>query len=312
MKSYKTGLILAAVLVMAALGFMSCSSSKNAKLISIKVTPVNPVAVTDIRFEAAGEFSDGNVLNFTSEVSWSSSDPTVATVGILTGSIGHVTILTTGVTTITAVEPFNHFTSSSLLTVVTPSSITITPENPIMATGRSHEFAAIANFVSPYTAETMTQILVSSSTLTWDTSDPLKATVSKHGLVTAGKTTTLDSVIILVKDTLFGTELSSSATLTITPTPLKSILVTSPTATWTMLKGESMQLTATGTYEDTSTLDLTTSVEWFSKQTGTVVISNLTGSKGIATAVGVGKVDIKATDPISKVTGSAKITVIAP
>ncbi len=143
MKSFKAGIVMVVALVMAALGFMSCSSN-SAKLVSITVTPTDPVYASGTQFTATGTFSDGLILNYTSEVIWSSSNPTVATVGMTAGTAGYVTVLSAGITTITAVEPYNNFTSSSLLTIVTPSTITITPENPVMAEGTSYQFAAIA------------------------------------------------------------------------------------------------------------------------------------------------------------------------
>ena len=307
MKSFNRGIVMVVALVMAALGFMSCHSN-NTKLTSIKVTPVDPVSVIGLQFEAIGEFSDMKTLNYTSEVIWSSSDPTVATISTIAGSIGRVTVLSTGTTTITAVEPYNHFTSYSVLAVPTPSTITLTisPENPVMHGGLSHQFTALATFGTP---TPQTQTLVSSSSMTWETSDHDIATVSMHGLVTAVTTTMIQSVMITLTDTLFGTELSSSTTLTVTPTALKSILVTSPTLTWTMKQGDSMNLTAEGHFEDLSIIDMTTSVEWVSSHIGTAIVSNMTGSKGVVTAVEVGTVKIKATDPISKVTGTASVTV---
>jgi hypothetical protein len=88
--------------------------------------------------------------------------------------------------------------------------------------------------------------------------------------------------------------------ITITPETSSISLSSDPTTT---------QLTATGSYDDLTTLDLTTSVEWFSSHTGTVFVSNVTGSKGLATALSVGTAHIKATDPISLLTGSATVSV---
>ncbi len=310
MKRFKAGIVMAVVLVMSALGFMSCSSN-NAKLVSITVTPVDPVIVSEIQFTANGTFSDGMVLNYTSEVVWSSSDPTVATVGTTVGLTGHVTVLTTGTTTITAVEPNNNFSSSTLLTIVTPSTITITPENPVMAKGKGRQFDAIATFVSPYTGATVTQSLLSSPSLTWNSSDFSIATVFK-GLVTAVTTTavTTTSANISASYPLFDIVYIGTTTLTVTPSILTSINVTpNPASIVISSPTPSQQFTATGTFQDIPPLDLTLSVNWSSSATGTVSVSNATGSKGLATAVGLGTAYIIATDPITNVTGSANVTV---
>ena len=320
MKSFNAGIVMMMALVMAAPGFMSCSSN-SAKLISLKVAPAEQVIVSGIQMEAAGEFSNMATLNFTSEVLWSSSNPAVATIGTIAGKAGYITVLSTGTTTITAVEPFNHFTSSSLLTVVTPSAITITPENPVMKTKEFHDFVAIATFVNPYTAATMTQSLISVSSptsttlvssLTWTTSDSNLATATKRGLVTTGTTTgQVDIIASFTIDPVNIPPVSGTMPLTVVSGRLLKITVT-PDALSLSLSGLSVSqaLTATGDYDDSTTLDLTTSVEWLSSHTGMVVVSNETGSKGLATAVGVGKATIKATDPVSKITGIATVTVI--
>jgi hypothetical protein len=102
---------------------MSCSTD-SAKLISITVTPVDPVSVVGTQFTATGTFSDGMILNYTSEVIWSSSIPTLqrwATAGIA----GYVTVLKEGTTTI---MPSSRTIISQFFRapVVTPSTITIT------------------------------------------------------------------------------------------------------------------------------------------------------------------------------------------
>ncbi len=310
MKSFRAGIVMAAALVLAALGFMSCSSN-SAKLVSIAVTPVNPAVVSGIQFTATGTFSDGKVLNYTSEVTWSSSNPAVATVGMTAGTTGYVTVLSAGTTTITAVEPYNNFTSTSLLTIATPSAITITPENAIMPIRTQHSFAAIASYV--WSGATVTQSLMSSPTLTWSSSDSLIATVSRGAVYTTGTGT--GAVSISATDTIFG-GVSGTTTLTVTDSILKSLAVT-PLSTSMTVSGPDQQFTATGTFENITTLATTTllmtgSVEWTSSSTGTVLVSNQTGSKGLATAVGAGPAFIIATDPITRVTGSVSVEVTAP
>jgi hypothetical protein len=324
MKNVKTGIVLAAALLVTVLGFMSCGSSGKAKLIRIRVSPAAPVVVTGIQLDAVGEFSDGKILTYTSEVVWSSSSPSVATVGTTAGHIGRVTVLSLGTTTITAEEPFNHFTSSAVLTVVKPDSITITPENPVMRIRDFHDFVAIATF-GTLTQSLNTSIsstapaLDSSLTLTWSTSNPEIATVSKHGLVTASTKTTglVDIIASFTIDPNIYSAVSGTTPLRVVSGRLLKIEITPLVSSLSLSSGPTTtQLTATGSYDDTTTLDLTTSVEWVSLlasfHTGTVpaVVSNVTGSKGFVTAQSPGTSHIKATDPISHLTGSATVSVI--
>jgi hypothetical protein len=61
-----------------------------ATLASIEVTPPSPSAAkgTTARFRATGVFSDHSAQDLTSQVTWSSSDPAVATISRAGGSAG--------------------------------------------------------------------------------------------------------------------------------------------------------------------------------------------------------------------------------
>ena len=81
-------------------GSSSTPSSSSATLASITVTPanLNIPAGTTYQFTTSGTYTDGTAHDLTSQVSWSSSDPSVATVK----SSGMGTCVSAGTTTITA------------------------------------------------------------------------------------------------------------------------------------------------------------------------------------------------------------------
>jgi hypothetical protein len=93
--------------------------------------------------------------------------------------------------------------------------------------------------------------------------------------------------------------------LTVTAARLVSIAVTP--ANSSIAKGLKQQFTATGTYTDSSTQDLTTRVTWASVHTAVATISNASGSMGLATAVGTGR--SKITARLSGIRGSTVLTV---
>src|SRR5205823_8928902 len=103
------------------------------------------------------------------------------------------------------------------------------------------------------------------------------------------------------------TSKSGTAQLTVTAAALVSIAVTP--ASPSIAKGLTQAFLATGTYTDSSTLDITTSVNWTSSNTGIATIGLNTG---VATGVAVGgPVIITATDPSTSKSGTAQLTVTA-
>ena len=88
-------------------------------------------------------------------------------------------------------------------------------------------------------------------------------------------------------------------------TALVSITVTSPNPSTAI--GTNVQFTATGTYSDTTSQDLTASVVWNSSSTTVATISNDAGTNGLAAAVAGGSTTITAT--LSGVSGSTTLTV---
>ena len=85
---------------------------------------------------------------------------------------------------------------------------------------------------------------------------------------------------------------------------LVSIAVTP--ANPSIAKGAAQQFTATGTYSDNSTQNLTSSVTWGSTNTAVAMIS----SGGLATGIGTGSTTISATS--GSISGSTSLTVTAP
>ncbi|HUN54134.1 MAG TPA: DUF3443 family protein [Smithella sp.] len=95
---------------------------------------------------------------------------------------------------------------------------------------------------------------------------------------------------------------------TTTPTvTLTSIAVTPADQRLLLETGATKQFTATGTYSDSSTQDITTSVTWSSSNTDIATISNTSGSNGLVTLQAVGATTITATS--GSINGSTLLTV---
>ena len=78
--------------------------------------------------------------------------------------------------------------------------------------------------------------------------------------------------------------------------------------------GSTQQFSASGTFTDSSTRDLTGSLTWNSSAPEVVSISNTLGSVGLGTAVSLGGSTVIATDPTSGIVGTttATVTSISP
>jgi phospholipase C len=270
-------------------------TGSSATLTSIAVTPANPTVAAGLtqQFTATGTYSDGTTQNLTTTATWSSSSTAVATVSNSSGSQGLASGLTQGSATITATS--GSVSGSTTLTVGPPVlvSMAITPANPSIALGTTQQLTATGTY-----SDGSTQNLT--TTATWSSSNTGAATVSNNagsqGLVTsvAQGTTTITAI---------SGSISATTVLTVTPAVLMSIAVTP--AIPSIPQGTTQQFTATGTYSDGSTQNITSTVQWTSSNTGTATIN----SSGLATAVAQGSTTITATS--NSVSGSTTLTVTA-
>ncbi|MCH1929498.1 Ig-like domain-containing protein [Shewanella sp. A25] len=217
-------------------------------------------------------YSDGTTQTLTSAVAWSSANTTTATVS----TSGKVTGVNPGNTTIVAT--YNGVQSNSVavtITAATVSTIQLTPASASLAAGTERQFTAIAWFSDGSSQDITTQAA-------WSSSDTNVATVLS-GLVSA---VTPGSSIIQAS---FNGEQSNSANLTVTAATISSIAITSNTNS--IAKGTTAQFTATATYSDGSTQNISSSVSWNSSATAVATVS----SSGLATGQTAGTTNISAT-----------------
>jgi murein DD-endopeptidase MepM/ murein hydrolase activator NlpD len=255
-----------------------------ATLQSIAVTPANPSIAAGVpeQFTAAGTYSDGSTQNLTSQATWSSSSPAIATINTegLASAIAH------GITTIQA--SLTGVTASTTLTVATLVSIAVTPLNPSVAAGNTIQFMAMGKF-SNGSSQNVT------GSVTWASSSTTAATISTTGLATGvkgGQSTTISATL---------GSISASTSLSVTPAALVSIAVTPTTPS--VAEGNTIQFTATGTFSDGSTQNMTDSVTWASSNAAATV-----NSAGLAKGVTAGQsATISATE--GSISGSTSLSV---
>jgi YD repeat-containing protein len=133
-------------------------------------------------FTAAGVFPDGSIRTETTAVTWSSSNPAVATISNSPGSQGTATDVGVGTTTIMAALGALTGSASLTLTPAVPASVSVTPATAALQPGKTAQLSATLT-LSDGTTQNITQ------TATWTSSATGVATVSNaagsQGLVTA-------------------------------------------------------------------------------------------------------------------------------
>jgi trimeric autotransporter adhesin len=253
-------------------------------LASLSVTPVGQTQGIGIsqQYTATATYSDGSSADLSAGVAWSSSDTSIATVS----AAGVVTTVAAGTANIIAT--IGALTDSSTLTVVPAhlTSIAVTPATQSIAAGTTLQFSAVGSF-----DDGSTQLLTN---LTWSSSSTSVMTITSGGVgIGVGPGT---STITAASGSVSGT-----ASLTVTGATLVSIAVTP--AGSSMAVGTTKQFAAVGTFSDSSTQDVTSSVVWISSNPGAVTID----AQGIASSVANGTTTIKAA--FGLISGTTGLTV---
>jgi Bacterial Ig-like domain (group 2)/Putative Ig domain len=169
-------------------------------------------------------------------------------------------------------------------------SIALTPSMPSVPLGVTQQFTATGTFSDASTANL-------TSSVNWTSGTPAVASVNaSSGLANA--LTEGSTVITATSGTVSG-----STTLTVTPAGLQSIAITPNPIT--MGPGSTQQLTATGTYSDGTTQNVTTAAKWTSD---TPSVATIGPSTGLATGVSVGSATISAT--LGSLTATAPLSVV--
>lgn len=300
-KGLAVGSTVGDTLIRATLGDISGSTSVTvtaAVLTALQVTPTNANLAVDFRrqLRAFGRYSDSTVRDVTTSVTWATNDSSLATISNAPDSRGVATGVAAGTVSISA--QLSGVTGSTLLNVTdaTLTALQVTPGPTSLPVGSDRQFVAIGTF-----SDSSVQVLTEQ--VTWSSADPAIATITAAG-PGAGFATAV-AVGGPIDITASRDAISGTAGLTVTDAVLVSISVSPPTQSTP--KGLTQQFTATGTYSDDTSTEITDTVTWSSSDNATATISNADGSEGLATAEAVGTVTVQAS--ADGITGDAQLTV---
>jgi uncharacterized protein YjdB len=260
-----------------------------ATVTSITVTPANSnmPASTTKQFAATASFSDGSSHDVTTSVLWGSSNPAAATIN----AQGLVSSVAAGSTTVSAV--LGSVTGSANLTVTTVTlvGIAILPSNPRIELRTFVKLTAVGTFSDGSTGSNLAGV-------SWKSSTPRVASVRSSGMA-FGKHTGSATI------TASAIGLKGTTTLTVSNGTLVSLVITP--ANSTVSNGSTQQFTATGTFSDSTTQDITTNVHWSSSSASVATIANAPSTAGLATTTGTGTTVVGANS--GGITNSTSLTV---
>jgi uncharacterized protein YjdB len=240
-----------------------------------------------LQINAKGQWNDGSSQNLNAYATWSSSNTSVATIGVA----GLVTGQSTGTTTITASYGGKSATLGLVVEGSSLVSIKITPQSLKLPATIETQLSAVGTFSDG-------QQLDLTSAATWTSSTPSVATVSN-----ASNNAGVATGVAVGGTTITAAFSGKSATtnLTVTNATLSSIAVTPANSAINL--GSSQAFTAQGSFSDGSTVNITVQVAWTSSNVAVAAIS----SSGTASSASKGTTTIQAS--LDGVNGTTTLTV---
>jgi Big-like domain-containing protein len=268
-------------------------------VVSLDITPDTAQIASDTnrQFTATATLNDNSTLNVSSTqgISWTSDNTTVATIAPGNGlALG----VSPGSANIGAsFGGIGGATSALTVTNATITSIAISPANPTLGPGSNQALTATGTF-----SDATTQTISGAPNTNWSSDNTAVAQVNTSAPgIAKGLVTAISAGTANVTATFNG--VSGSTLITVSGATLSGITV-APSATF-IAPGQNLQFSATGTYSDGSTQNLTTAVQWTSSSTATATIS----AGGNASGNNAGQTTITAT--LGVVSGTSTLTVTA-
>jgi len=240
-------------------------------LSSIALTPAVPnnlVVGATQHFTATGTYSDGSLMDITSQVTWSSSATNIATIaagGVATGvksGTDKITATLAGVTS----QPV-------ALTVISLSGLTITPSSSAnIGVGSTQHFTATGTYSDGSTADFTSQVV-------WFSSNPAVTTIASGGIATGvgGGTANITATFAGL----------TSQPVTLTVKVLAAIMIEPATSPRNLNVGASQSFIAVGIYSDGSMADITSLVIWTTSNTNIATILSNGSASGVAAGTAI-------------------------
>ena len=262
-----------------------------ALLKALEIDPINPSVAHgfDVAFTATGKFSDGSIKDLTEQVTWTSSNTSVAGISNAPGLEGIATGKTPGQSFMKAELASKSAMTSMIVTGADLVAIGVDPPAVNVSVGLSHQFMATGNFNDGSTMDLTKLVTWSVHPSDLGRGVTISNATSREGLATVAVTAEPSLNPVTLQATLGS--VSGVAELTIVnPVTLIGIQVAvEPTV---IPVGLSAQATALGLYSDgvhpPEAIDITDAVTWEPDADNVVAVSNAGSSKGTVTGLNAG------------------------
>jgi hypothetical protein len=269
----------------------ACGNSEDAQKVK-DALDVNQLGITDLQltspntlveFDATEQFTaqaiigdgSGSPLSVNDKVKWSISDADAATInssGLLTGkNVGLVTV-TIQLADLMATKDIQ--LSNALLETIDIINI----PTPVSVCHAAYQLNANGNYDDSTVRDLTDQVTWSSDNtdlLVIDETGAFATFKDGTATITVSRNTIEKTAAVVINDDIDSIAISTSSN--------------------TVNTGNTLSFTATGTYDDASTSEITNNVNWISDTPAALSISNDLATKGVATGVTEGQANISAT-----------------
>ena len=277
----------------------SDSNTDDANIITeLKLSPTDSTILRgkELIMSAQAIYADGSSKNVTQSAKWASSDAKIVTFKsdrpnvVVTGEeLGSASITAT----------FDGVKSATTVTVSSPELLSLTLSNDKfdLALGETSEIQAKGTYLGGFEIDVTKDV-------SWTSANKGIATVSNEkanaGLIAGtgiGSTT--------VSASLDGKS-SSNATVKVVDAVVSSIAISADNAN--IFEGDLAKLTASATYSDGSSKDVTKQVTWKSDSPSIASVSDATTTKGFVSALSPGSASISA--KLGEISAETSLTIV--
>lgn len=228
-------------------------------LSSISISPNSQTLVKGTlgRISATGVFSDGSSRDITGALTWTVDNTNRASLTTPSGNVMWANALASGGVTITAKSASLSKTASLTVTAPSLNHLEIAPISLALTKGTTGRFTVTAIF-NDGTSQDVTDSATTGSPTTWSSNNTSVATVGATGLA-SGQVGAVAAGTATITANYGGTNITGS--VTVTAKTLKSLAIY-PSSTTTLSIGVATAFTATATYTDATTADVTKDTTW--------------------------------------------------